>query len=366
MKPIKKRRIVLRTIYFFIAAMFVMGGFSLFVFLFNKQLSYWAIQIQTILFVSVIASCFSIIYFKSKEEQRKHKKDYLKRKETLDDLLFQNREMERIILDRADFFNNELEERRKMEQKLNKYIDEQKKLIQLKEKLYSIIAHDLRSPFNSLKSFSDLLSEEIVNKNMEKIGQYAGYIQTVTNQTFDFLETLLEWTNLQRNLSIFKPEKISIKTFMSEQKQSLYNLALYKSVAIKYNNNNDYMVIADITMLKSIFRNLITNAIKYSFKEGEVKIEFTEYEKEIEISVIDNGTGIPQKIKEQLFTSNENDSTIGTSDERGSGLGLIICKEFVEKHNGKIWVESQLGKGSKFSFTLPKYVGGHVKDYYTI
>lgn len=222
-----------------------------------------------------------------------------------------------------------------------------------KDKFFSIIAHDLRSPFNSIIGYSDLLLEQVLNKDIEGIDEYAQIILKSSQSAMDLLMNLMEWSRSQTGRIEFNPEYFEIVAFIKKNTQMYIDIAGQKSITIKYNLPQNLTVFADRNMINTIFRNLITNAIKFTMPGGEVNISAKEKQNEIIFSVSDTGVGIPQNRIDKLFRIDQSYSTADTNNEKGTGLGLILCKEFIEKHNGKIWVESLVGVGTTFNFSLP-------------
>ncbi len=230
------------------------------------------------------------------------------------------------------------------------------KLIELnatKDKFFSIIAHDLKAPFNSIIGYSELLIEQIKEKNYEKIGEFANIVLQSSNRAMDLLINLMEWAQSQTGRLIFKPENLEIKSFIDDTTQLYEEIAKQKLITIKKQLPDNDTVFADKAMSSTVFRNLISNAIKFTNPNGEIIISVEKKQNEFIFSVADTGIGIPQNSIERLFRIDQSFSTNGTNNEKGTGLGLILCKEFIEKHGGKIWVESKEGKGSCFYFTFP-------------
>jgi PAS domain S-box-containing protein len=233
------------------------------------------------------------------------------------------------------------------------------KLLQLnddKDRFISILGHDLRSPFSGLLGLSDLLIENIRKLDRDEIEVFANYINSSAKNTYNLLDNLLIWGRSQANRIPFDPKKLSLKHICKDVLDILNPNAISKNISVDYSGVTDIDVYADINMLKTILRNLVSNAIKFTKKNGAIKISALKEDSNIVISVSDNGIGIPPGIYKQLFDISKIHTTQGTADEEGTGLGLIICKEFVEKHRGKIGVESTVGIGSRFYFTLPSPV----------
>jgi PAS domain S-box-containing protein len=221
-----------------------------------------------------------------------------------------------------------------------------------KDKFFSIIAHDLRSPFNNMLGFSELLIENIRTYPVEKSEEFIHNIYSTTKHTLSLLDNLLTWAKTQTGKIDFKPENLKLKSIIQEIIDTLNSSAIIKNIALN-SQVDDIIVYADQNMLQTILRNLVSNALKFINSGGRVDINAVSQQNQIEITVSDNGVGIPEETLNKLFKIDSNITTKGTANEKGSGLGLIICKEFAEKHGGKIWVESELGKGSSFHFTVP-------------
>ena len=221
-----------------------------------------------------------------------------------------------------------------------------------KDKFFSIIAHDLKNPFNAILGFSELLVQQINERNYSGIDKYATVIKQSSQRAFDLLINLLEWARAQTDTLVFTPEIFNLKNLINENIAHLKSNAIQKAITITEDMPDDIITFADKQMISTVLRNLISNAIKFSHKGGEINISVKKSEKEILISVTDNGIGIEPERITNLFHINKSISTPGTNNEHGTGLGLILCKEFVDKHNGKIWAESKQGKGTVFYFTL--------------
>lgn len=222
-----------------------------------------------------------------------------------------------------------------------------------KDKFISILAHDLKSPFNSLIGFSDLLKDEVENDSNENIKQFANTIYEVSTNTYFFLEELLEWARTQQDMVAFNPENIQVIQIADECISLLLNASKTKNIGIDCEISQDLYVFADRNMLKTILRNLISNAIKFTPKFGQIRITATIKQPFIEIIVSDTGIGMDTNTLQSLFKIDETKSVKGTEGERGTGFGLLLCKEFAEIHGGTICVESELGKGSDFKISLP-------------
>jgi signal transduction histidine kinase len=226
-----------------------------------------------------------------------------------------------------------------------------------KDKFFSIIAHDLINPFNSIIGFSDLLKEQVKEKNFSSVEEYVTIINKSANSNMDLLRNLMEWSRAHTGKMVFNPEQIELNAIVSEIEQLFSGALLQKCIQLSIHIPEMTMVYADRNMIQTIIRNLISNAIKFTHNGGNIVLTVKEIDHEHVISVKDNGVGIPPKSLDGLFRIDQNNSTKGTQNESGTGLGLILCKELIEKHSGKIWVESEFGKGSTFIFSIPKAKG---------
>ena len=222
-----------------------------------------------------------------------------------------------------------------------------------KDLFISILSHDLRSPFNNLLGFSELLAEEIHKLDINEINSIAKDINKSARQTFNLLDDILTWARTQQGKVPFKPQTLNFTDFCKGILEIMNPNAIAKNITINCSSDQHLNLIADNDMLKTILRNLISNAIKFTDNGGTINLKAEKNAENVTISVSDNGIGIPPENVVKLFNMSEVFSTKGTAKEGGTGLGLLLCKEFVEKHGGKIWVESVFGQGSEFTFTLP-------------
>ncbi|QTA82279.1 Signal transduction response regulator, receiver domain histidine kinase [Desulfonema limicola] len=223
-----------------------------------------------------------------------------------------------------------------------------------KNKFFSIIAHDLRNPFTALITGTELLFERIDIYEKKKIKELLKEINKSSRRTFGLLENLLYWSRSQTGSIKYNPEKIYIYTIISLNINLVKETAGLKEISIKNAVDKTISAYADLEMINTVIRNLLSNALKFTNKYGEISISSKEYEDIVEISIADNGVGINPRDIDKLFRIDVKHTTPGTEDETGSGLGLNICREFIEKNRGNIRVESQPGKGSVFYFTIPK------------
>lgn len=222
-----------------------------------------------------------------------------------------------------------------------------------KDKLFSIIAHDLKSPFNTILGFSELSLEQLHRNDFKGTEKSIQRGISSAQRTLILLENLLSWAKTQSGQFDFKPEKISLRDTVQEVCRSLELSAKLKDIKLDYTEIDDIETNADKNMLQTIMRNLISNAVKFTRQGGEIIVKAEKNPQLIAVSVSDNGIGMNQKTLDSLFRIATNKSLAGTANEIGSGLGLILCKDFVELHGGMIRAESEEGKGSRFVFTLP-------------
>ncbi len=221
-----------------------------------------------------------------------------------------------------------------------------------KDKFFSIVAHDLKNPFNALLGASDALNEGIDDFDAEEIKDLSNMVNKSAKNAYALLENLLEWSRSQLGRIKFEPVDLNLRDIVHESLMAVESQAHNKKIKL-VNNTGSVYVYADPNLLKTIIRNLLSNAIKYTNNSGTVTIGSKQMDGYMEISVTDTGVGIPSETIEKLFRIDAKSSTPGTAKETGTGLGLILCREFIEKHGGKIWVESEVGKGTIFTFTLP-------------
>lgn len=221
-----------------------------------------------------------------------------------------------------------------------------------KNKFFSIIAHDLKSPFNGIVGFSKLLVDEIKLKNIEEVEKYAEIVLDSSNKALDLLTNLMEWARSQTGRLIYKPESFDMHDLIKETVHVFSHIAKGKKIDIRIDIDSELLVCADISMISTVLRNLISNAIKFTHTGGQIIIRAEQLAHHLKVIVSDTGVGLSESVIDKLFRIDEKYSTSGTQDEQGTGLGLILCKDFVEKHDGQIWAESAEVIGSNFIFTL--------------
>ncbi len=244
--------------------------------------------------------------------------------------------------------------RKQAEKQLNLKNQELIKLNAEKDKFFSIIAHDLRSPFIAFWGLSQIMAEDLDGLTMEEIQKYAVSMRDSATNLFGLLENLLEWSQLQRGLITFNPKSFLMIQKIEEIMQLVFETANKKGIKISYEIAGDLTVKADEYMFKSIIRNLVTNAVKFTNRGGRITIAAKSLSGDsVEISISDTGIGMSRVMVDNLFRLDVQTRRKGTESEPSSGLGLMLCKDFIEQHGGKIWADSIEGKGSTLLFTLP-------------
>ena len=223
-----------------------------------------------------------------------------------------------------------------------------------KDKLFSILAHDMRSPFNTFLGFTQLLAEELDDLTRDDVQKMALSMRKSALNLFSLLEDLLEWSRLQRGVLKFYPETFILSDKMVECLKPIREMASRKGVGLILDVPAETRITADPHMFNSIIRNLTSNAVKFTRKNGLVSISASNAQPDtIEFTITDNGIGMSMELQDKLFHLTENVSSKGTEGEAGTGLGLILCKEFILKHGGNIWFKSEPGRGTSFYFTMP-------------
>ena len=239
----------------------------------------------------------------------------------------------------------------------NKLIEAQKdELINLnasKDKFLSILAHDIRNPLSSVFSISEILISDYDKLSEKQKLEFTQDIHTLSGNLFDIINTLLTWSTSQSGMITYRPKPFLIADLCRQSLRNLQTVAKQKDILLVFKTDEKLTVMADENMILSVLHNLINNAIKYSYTGSSIRVETKQVDGNVQISVIDTGTGLSAESQEKLFQYDRNTLSKCTAGESGTGLGLILCKDFVEKNGGSITVESQPGKGSTFMFTLP-------------
>jgi len=254
----------------------------------------------------------------------------------------------------------EVTREKEVEQKIRKYTEELQELNNAKDKFFSIISHDLKGPFNAILGFSEILTKEWNDFSDDERQHFLRNIHTSAQNTFKLLENLLAWSMAQTGKQTFNPYPVDMSVVTNDMVIFLRDQAEKKQIRMFTAVNFGTVVLADEQMIRTVVRNLISNAIKFTPEGGQIRIYSEPFKDEadqkdmIRICVTDTGVGISPENLEKLFRIDQQVRSMGTANEKGTGLGLILCKELIDKHGGKIWVESEVGKGSKFCITLSK------------
>jgi len=248
---------------------------------------------------------------------------------------------------------NLIRERDLLEEKVQQRTRKIEALNATRDKFFSIIAHDLRNPFNTILGLSEIALGNLQHPESEKGRKSVADIRDTAKHTFDLLQNLLWWARSQTGALDFQPGSFNISELIHENIDLLKSQAEKKNIVLKCQCSDEVMVTADTRMIDTVLRNLLSNAIKFTQQGGQIVIAVVSHDRQVEVSVADNGIGISAENIPRIFKLDNKYSRKGTDKERGSGLGLILCQEFIEKHGGVITVESEPGKGSTFRFSLP-------------
>ncbi len=248
----------------------------------------------------------------------------------------------------------DISRRKKAEIALKSKNQELAEALSVKDKFFSIIAHDLRSPFVGFLGLSQILANELYSLTMDQIQDISAKISNSAASLFSLLGNLLQWASLQRGLTTLSLDSITFKSILDENLVQISDVAERKEITFNCDIPSDLTLFADVNMISSIVRNLISNALKFTHKNGNITITAKQVSgKMVEISVRDSGIGMNKDLVQDLFDLTINTSRRGIDGEISTGLGLIICKDLIEMHGGRIWVESEENNGSTFSFTIP-------------
>ena len=222
-----------------------------------------------------------------------------------------------------------------------------------KDKFFSIIAHDLRGPFSGIMGLSKIMADDSIDMTKEELQDLASKLSSSASSTYGLLENLLNWAKMKQGHIPYNPKNIHLKSFASKYLEVMQDIANVKNIKTANRIPDDIEVYADEYMLQTIIRNFILNAIKFTQVGGEVVIDATKkIASVVEISIIDNGIGMDQKTMDSIFSIGNQVRRRGTENEPSSGLGILLCKEFIDQHQGEISIKSKPGQGSTFSFTM--------------
>jgi PAS domain S-box-containing protein len=232
--------------------------------------------------------------------------------------------------------------------------DELQKSNAEKDKLFSIVAHDLRSPFNSFLGLTQIMAEEVSSLTMDQIQEIAVSMRNSATNLYGLIENLLQWARIHQGAIPFNPELVRLRKFVEESITIVLETAKLKNITISSSIPDDLSVYTDTNILQTIIRNLVTNAVKFTPKGGRVNVSAkTSGDNMVELSIHDTGIGMSQSMVQSLFQIDVQTSRSGTEGESSTGLGLVLCNDFIKMHGGTIWVESEENKGSTFYFTIP-------------
>ena len=246
-------------------------------------------------------------------------------------------------------------ERYNLNRELQREKEALKKANQTKDKLFSVIAHDLVNPFSSFQQILEIILNNYESFDDETRKDYLTKTYQLARSNNELLQNLLNWSRVQRNKLTLEYSTINLHDLVQENTSYLLSNAKDKNIQIINFVHPETSIQADENALSIVIRNLISNAIKFTYIDGKVEISDYQENNEVILKIKDNGKGMDQKTLSSIFNTEEINSSYGTNNEKGSGLGLMLCKEFIERHNGKIWAESLPDKGSEFFISLPRY-----------
>jgi len=251
--------------------------------------------------------------------------------------------------------SRDISERKQAEEALRQKNEQLLKADAEKDKFFSILAHDLRSPFNSLLGFTQLLEEGVDTLKPAEIARIAGSMRKSTINLYRLLDNLLEWSQIQRGNVVFNPQSCNVKQVITEAIEVVNDTSRKKAVKLILDIKDDIRAVADVQMISTIIRNLVFNSVKFTQPGGKIHISARQAaNRRIEVSVTDTGIGMSPNLVANLFLLDSKSNRRGTEGESSTGLGLIICREFIEKHGGSMKIESTEGKGTRMSFTVPQ------------
>ncbi|RMD49072.1 MAG: PAS domain S-box protein [Ignavibacteria bacterium] len=249
--------------------------------------------------------------------------------------------------------SRDITQMKETEERLRQYSEELKELNATKDRFMSIIAHDLKSPFGTLLGFLELLREDFDELAREELKNFITMSHESAKKIFNLLQNLLEWAYMQKGQIKFDPIDLILKSFADEAVEVLLDRAKEKGIKIKNEIDSSLKIKADKSMIQTVIRNITNNALKFTDSGGSITLHAEKVDDYVKIGITDTGIGMDEETKNKLFKLDTHHTTKGTQGESGTGLGLIICKEMVEKNSGEIWVESKPGEGTTFYFTVP-------------
>ncbi len=336
-------------------ALIMAAIFIVFTFVFNLIFKNDFLQSSLIMFLLFVSTYSLVVYFfvdileKSIDKHDKNQKMIYEQNDSLN-------EVNVLLEERQQTIEEQAEELKSANEQLHIINEELIELNAMKNKFFSIIGHDLKNPIGAILGFSEILKIKTNKLSHEKRNMYIENIFSSAQKTYNLLKNLLDWARSQSGRMVINPENINLTQLIESNISLLKERKREKKIKILSEfPENPAFVFCDINMADAVIRNLLGNAIKFTNPLGEisVKVMIDKKQEQVITVISDTGMGIPTDELNKLFSLNRNYSTQGTEGESGTGLGLILCKEFIERNKGQIWVESELGKGSIFSFTLP-------------
>lgn len=258
------------------------------------------------------------------------------------------------------FVAQDITERKENEKKIQEFIgkltESEKSLKELnasKDRFFSIIAHDLRSPFSALLGYSEIIASEYKDLTPEELKEFATNLHDQAKSVFELLENLLTWSRIQTGRIVYEPQFFPVSKIMKDIGKLYEENAKQKGISVICACDTNVMAYADSNMISTVLRNLVSNALKFTPTGGEIRIAAEKVEKQCKIMVSDTGKGIPEETRKRLFKIDQNVTTLGTNAEKGTGLGLILCKELLVKNNGTLELTSAVDGGTTFTISLP-------------
>ncbi len=242
---------------------------------------------------------------------------------------------------------------RRLQQQLQQQNEELRALNANKDKFLSVISHDLRSPFSSLRGLIQFTTANIDGWDKDQIDKILGLLTNSTDNLYALIENLLTWSRIQRGVIEHRPEQIDIQSIVANAVNLFQSMAEQKGIPLTNTVQDSIHAYADAHMIDAVMRNLLSNAVKFTHPGGGIEVGASEAEEQVTVFVKDSGIGLSEENQVKLFRIDQRYKQLGTAREKGTGMGLILCKEFIEKNNGIIWLESDLNTGSTFFFTLP-------------
>jgi len=314
-------------------------------------------------FVSVVI--FAYVLYRSRQKEKRAKQEVLQKNEEIqmqaeeirtqrDKLVESSALLEELLEEtqsQRDVLDIQKQELKQKNEEISIAFGDLAEVNATKDKLFAIIGHDLRSPINSLLSMLTMLNNQYITQ--EEFVSFSGNLKSGVENVHFTLNNLLAWANSQMRGLQTRPENIRIHSLVEQNFQFLGEVAKAKGIQLQNQIASEWQVWADTDQINLVFRNLISNALKFTPNGGLVSIEASQKEGVCEVAIHDNGIGMSEKQINQLFKQTTHFSTHGTMGEKGTGIGLLLCQEMIEKNNGKIWAESQIGKGTTFKFSLP-------------